>query len=302
MTRLRFIGRRVAGFTVSVLTVFTLAFVYVLLMPYNEGALYGESVPASASDTLLIQYLDWLWWFLTIWDDPVMVLIVESAKYTAVYLVPAILLAMLAGTAIRVYTVAADDGRLDRLTDAVTIFLVSIPVFLIAYMLRHWFLPTYFDLLDAFRIYDPTVGPFGVRNLYAAVWPITAMGVYLLAVQLRYAGAILREFADAEFVKTARAKGAGTWRVGRHIFRNTAVPLLSLFFTDLLGMVIVGVFVVEYITHVPGLGDLLIRAVLEQNVALLLALAVLSVIVGVVANFLQDIAYLVYDPRVKMEE
>lgn len=302
MSRHWFLARRVAGFAVSVWTVFTLAFVYILLMPYNQGALSGAAVPASASDPLFAQYLDWLWWFLTIWNDPVMALIVERAKYTAIYLVPAVLLAMLAGTAIRVYTVAVENGHIDRVTDSVTLVLVSIPVFLLAFLLRHYLLPTYFELLDAFRVYDPAAGPFDVRNLYAAVWPASAMAVYLLAVQLRYAGAILREFADAEFVKTARAKGATTWRVGRHIFRNTAVPLLSLFFTDLLGMVIVGVFVVEYVTHVPGLGELTLKAVLMRDVPLMLALAVLSVIAGVVANFLQDLAYLVYDPRVDMEE
>lgn len=104
------------------------------------------------------------------------------------------------------------------------------------------------------------------------------------------------------FVKTARAKGASVWRVGLHVFRNAAVPLLTLFFTDMFGMVVVGMFVIEFVTGVPGFADMAIHAVSDGNLPLLLAVVTLSVLVGVVANFAQDVAYAVFDPRVRYGE
>lgn len=140
------------------------------------------------------------------------------------------------------------------------------------------------------------------RNLVAALWPISAMGLCLVAVQLRYACDVLQEYAPADFVKTARGKGAGSWQAGPHVFRHTAVPLVTVFFTDMLGMVVLGVFVVEFIVGIPGLGELTIDAVLAQTLPLVLSLAVLTVLAGVLANFAQDVAYVLSDPRVEFDE
>lgn len=296
-----FLLRRAAGTVVSVWVVFTLAFAYVKVTPGLGSAVSGSGI-ASPDDSLLVEYVDWLVWFATIWDAPVTAPILESLPYTLAYLVPGLAFAVVAGTGVRVYTVASEGNRLERLTDGFTLLAVSIPTFLLAYCLRWWLLPHYFSLLNDVRIYDPLLGPLSLRNLQATVWPASVMGLYLFAVQLRYSGEELREYLSAEFVKTARAKGAGVWRVGRHIFRNAAIPLLTLFFTDMLGMMTVGVFVVEFVTHVPGVGELAMNAVLDQNLALVFSLALLSVLAGVFINFLQDVAYALFDPRVEFDE
>jgi peptide/nickel transport system permease protein len=228
--------------------------------------------------------------------------ILEHLSVTAAYLAPAIVFAVVVGVGIRVYTVGREGATLDSFVSAVTLVAVSIPVFLLALALRETLLIPFFDVVGTVRIYDRSVGAFAARNLLAALWPATAMGLFLVAVQLRYAGDILQQYASADFVRMARAKGAGSWRVGRHVFRHTAIPLVTVFFTDMLGMVILGVFVVEYIIGVPGLGELTIEAVLEQDLPLVISLAVLTVLAGVVANFAQDVAYMLFDPRVEFED
>jgi peptide/nickel transport system permease protein len=302
VTRLRFFGRRLGAVSVSVFTVFTLSFFYIVFAPYKDTPLSYDQVPASRTDPLLTQYLDMIGWFLTIWDDPVLSQILEGLQYTSAYLVPALVFAIVAGISIRIYTVSAEGDRLNVLTDGFTLFAISVPIFFLAYLLRRWFLPRYFSLLGTPRIYDPTLGPFTIRNLQATVWPVSAMALFLVAIQLHYAGEELREYISAEFVKTARAKGVSRFRVGRHVFRNTAIPLLTLFFTDMFGVMVIGVFVIEYITHVPGIGELTIQAVLRGDLPLMLGLTVLFVMAGVIANFLQDIAYQLFDPRVQLED
>ncbi|WP_435175773.1 ABC transporter permease subunit [Halorussus sp. AFM4] len=302
MSKRSFLLRRLAGTAVSVWVVFTLAFAYVRATSGLAGAVSVGGGPASPSDSLLAQYVDWLVWFATIWDAPVAAPILESLPYTLAYLVPGLAFAVVAGIGVRIYTVASEGNRLERLTDGFTLLAVSVPTFLLAYFLRWWLLPHYFSLLNDVRIYDPLLGPLSLRNLQATVWPASVMGLYLFAVQLHYSGEELREYLSAEFVKTARAKGAGVWRVGRHVFRNAAIPLLTLFFTDMLGMVVVGVFVVEFVTHVPGVGELAMDAVLDRNLKLVFSLALLSVLAGVFTNFLQDVAYALFDPRVDFGE
>jgi len=297
-----YLARRVAGLVTSVLAVFTLAFLYVEVTPLTGALVRSEGSPPPADASLAERYVDWLAWLLTVPGGSVVDPIVESLQYTLAYLLPALVVATVLGTGVRVYTVSLERSRTDHVVDALTVLAVSVPVFLLAFLLRDWFLVNYFTQFGFPQVYPAGVAPLSVRGLLAAVLPATVMTVYLLAIQLRYAGEELRQYASAEFVKTARAKGASTWRVGRHVFRNTAVPLVTLFFTDMFGMVVVGVFVVEYVTAAPGIGVLMTRAVLNDDVQLILAITLLTVLVGVVANFLQDLAYLLYDPRVEFGE
>lgn len=302
MSRLRFLLARLAGVAVAVWAVFTATFAYVVSRPNFRETVAGEEVPATPSDPLVEQYLDWMGWLVTLWDAPAMAHVLDRLSYTLVYFVPALLFAVAAGTAVRAYAVASDD-RLDEVVDGFTLLAVSVPSFLLAYVLKWWLLPYYFRLRDTIRVgYDPALGAVAPKNLEAAMWPFTVMALYLLAIQLRYAGERLDEYASAEFVKTARAKGAGVWRVGLHVFRNAAIPLLTLFFTDMFGMVVVGTFVIEYVTGVPGFADLTIDAVIGGDLPLLLTVVVVSVLVGVAANFAQDVAYAAFDPRVRYGE
>ena len=301
MTRLGFLLRRTLGLAVTVWAAFTLAFAYIALTPFTDGLLDSDQVSASPSDPLLAQYVDWLGWMLTIWDEPVVATTLDHLAYTAAYLVPSLALAVVGGVIIRVYTIGREGTTLDSYVTAASLLAVSIPVFLLALAMRETLLVPFFETFDVLRIYDRASGAFTERNLAAALWSTAVMTLFLLAVQLRYAGDILKQYASEDFVKVARAKGGGSWQVGRHVFRQTAIPMVSVFFTELLGTVVLAVFVVEYIFGVPGVGELTIEAVLAQNLPLVLTLAGLVVLTGVLANYLQDVAYMIYDPRVEFE-
>lgn len=266
---------------------------------------------AEQSGSLLSIYVDWLVKFTTFgWEvrlgeqaEPVTSILAESLGYTLVYLVPSMLFAVVVGTGIRLYTVSNEGSRLNRMTDVTAFLAVSVPSFLLAHAMKWWLLPYYFELANTMRAgYDTNLGIFAVRNLGAAVWPATAMTLYLFGIQLRYAGTELEEYVSAEFVKTARAKGASVWRVGLHIFRNAAIPLLTLFFTDMLGLTFLGIYVIEWVSRTPGIGSLTIDAVGSRVRPLLFLVVMLPVVLGVVVNFLQDAAYVLFDPRVDYDD
>jgi|GEM_PF-3527938 len=307
MGRRAFLLRRLAGFVVSVWAVFTALFCYFQVIPYTgSGTSVGGpesdvTVPVSQSDPLLTQYVDWVTWLLTL-PDAVLDPIVRAAGFTLAYLLPAMALAVVFGTVLRVYSVASDGTLLDRSLDATALVGLSIPAFLIAFLFGRFLLIDYLSLLGRLGVYDHTAGPFSTTNLTAALWPGLGMTAFLVAVQLHHAGEQLRTYAAEPFVKTARAKGLSDWRIGYHLFRNTAITLLSALLTEMYGMVLVGVFTVEFVARTPGLGELIIEAVLGSQLPLILGLSLLFVLVGVVATFLEDLAFAVTDPRVTFED
>jgi peptide/nickel transport system permease protein len=301
MGRRAFLLRRALGALVSVWAVVTLVFLYFEVAPYTGSASGSDAVPVAAENPLLDRYLGWFAWLATA-PDPVVGPLVEATGFTLAYLLPAAVLAVLVGTLLRVYSVARETNLLDRSLDAVALVGLSVPAFVVAFLLGRFLLVEYLSLLGRLSVYSPDRSPVSVRNLTAAVWPGLAMTVFLVAVQLHHAGEQLRAYASEPFVRTARAKGLSDWRTGWHLFRNTAVTLLSVLVTDMYGAVLVAVLAVEFATRTPGLGELLIQAVLGGELALLLGLTVLFASVGVVATFAEDVAFALTDPRVTFDE
>jgi peptide/nickel transport system permease protein len=116
---------------------------------------------------------------------------------------------------------------------------------------------------------------------------------------LRYARAEALEYVDQEFVKLLRSKGSGPVVIARHVVRNAAIPLVSLFFSELFAVLAVEVIVIERVFGIPGLGRTVLRAVNGRDLPLVVGVAITVALVGVAANLLQDVAYRVLDPRVE---
>lgn len=299
--RRSFLLRRTLGLIAAVWAVVTAVFVYFEETPYLEAGSAGETIPVASGAPLAERYLDWVAWLVTV-PDPVFGPLAEASGYTLVYLVPAMCLAVICGTVFRVYSVAREADLVDRSLDAAALVGLSVPAFVLAFLLGELFLARYLSFLGRLNVYDPNSGPFSPENLTAAVWPFLSMAGFLFAVQLHYAGEQLRAYASDPFVKTARAKGLSDWRTGWHLFRNTAVTLLSVLLTDLYGMVLVAVFAVEFATKTPGIGTLIATATIEADLAALLGLTVALALVGVLTTFAEDLAYALTDPRVEFDE
>lgn len=173
-------------------------------------------------------------------------------------------------------------------------------MFLFAYLI-HIYLPVFvFRLTDSIVElgYNSQTGPLTTRNLRAMLWPFLTMTAYLFAIQLRAAGADLSQYAGEPFVKTARAKGVGVWGVCRHVFPHSAARLLTVLSSEMLGIVLVGLYVVEWVTRTPGFGTLTIDAVGSRHPGLIFGVVLLPVMLVVTVNFLQDAYYELIDPRV----
>lgn len=88
------------------------------------------------------------------------------------------------------------------------------------------------------------------------------------------------ENIDAEFIELVRAKGTGSRRVARYLLRNATVPLLSLFFVDMLGIVVLNAFVIEYVFGIQGLGGLSLVAIQSRDILVILGTSLVIVLVA----------------------
>lgn len=132
------------------------------------------------------------------------------------------------------------------------------------------------------------------------VMPTAALSLIYLSFYLRLMRASVLEVADQDYVRTARAKGAGETRLmTHHIMRNALLPvvtLLGLQFSTLLG----GSVVVETIFTLPGLGQLAYQSVIQRDMNTLMGIIFLCSIIVVVVNFLTDLLYARLDSRIEL--
>jgi peptide/nickel transport system permease protein len=133
------------------------------------------------------------------------------------------------------------------------------------------------------------------------VMPTLALSLIYLAFYMRLMRTSVLEVMDLDFVRTARAKGAGDARLMfHHVMRNALLPvvtLLGLQFSTVLG----GSVVVETIFSLPGVGQLAYTSVVKRDLDMLMGIIVLSAIIVVIVNVLTDLVYAWLDPRIELK-
>jgi peptide/nickel transport system permease protein len=129
--------------------------------------------------------------------------------------------------------------------------------------------------------------------------PWFTFGLLNAALFMTMMRALLREELSEEYVRTARAKGAGSARIVRaHLLKNVTLPLLTLIAVNA-GTALAGVIFVESAFDLPGLGGILRQSTLRRDLPMIAGSVVFLTVTIVVLNLLVDLAYLALDPRIR---
>lgn len=132
--------------------------------------------------------------------------------------------------------------------------------------------------------------------------PATALVLGILPVLVRHVRANMAAVLEAPFVQAARAHGLRERRVlFRHALPAAANPLISLFGLSLAGLLSASLLV-EVVMSWPGLGPLLVEAILARDFHLVLALVLASTVLLLFGNLLADVLLLAADPRIRAEK
>lgn len=132
------------------------------------------------------------------------------------------------------------------------------------------------------------------------VMPVLALSLIYMAFYMRLMRTSVLEVMELDFVRTARAKGAGNTRLmWHHIMRNALLPvitLLGLQFSTVLG----GSVVIETIFNLPGLGQLAYNSVIKRDMNTLMGIVFLCSIIVIIVNIATDMIYAWLDPRIDL--
>ena len=137
------------------------------------------------------------------------------------------------------------------------------------------------------------------NNLQTMIWPAVALGYFAVAVLSRMVRSTMLEVLREDYIRTARSKGlVERVVVLRHAFKNSMLPVITLMGLQL-AAIISGTVVLERIFSIPGMGNLILRAVTENDYYALQATVLAYAFVFLVLNLIVDLSYGWLDPRVR---
>ncbi|MDO4543640.1 MAG: ABC transporter permease [Clostridia bacterium] len=190
---------------------------------------------------------------------------------------------------------------------AVTVFAlacISLPTFYLATLLRYVFAVK----LGIF----PFVGIYGNTFLYMntfekivdvayhLVLPVITLAMLSVGGLMRYTRTNMLEVLNADYIRTARAKGLPEKKViNKHAFRNTLIPLIS-YMSYLLPGMFGGAMITETIFGIPGIGKIAYDAMIVGDIPFSMFYSVFMMVLTQVSLIIADILYAVADPRVRV--
>jgi ABC-type dipeptide/oligopeptide/nickel transport system permease component len=221
---------------------------------------------------------------------PVATLVVERLPATLQLTVLAQLVAVVIAFPIGVISAIRRNTILDRAAMGGAVLAQSVPIFWLGMMLI---------LLFSVTLRWTPVG--GRGSLASIVLPVVTLSMIYVAQNARLIRSSLLEVMSLDFVRTARSKGVAERSVIlRHALRNALIPVVTILGLQF-GHLISGAIVTEIVFAWPGIGRLMVQAVLGRDVPLVLGATMLIATFVVLVNLVIDLLYGVIDPRAQTE-
>lgn len=262
----------------------------------------------------LSQYLLWLggfvrgeWGVSIITNRPVFPEMMEALKNTAILGLAGVGLSLVIGVGIGIYSAIRQYSVFDYVTTGGAFLGLSLPTFWFALMvqlilgvyLTRW-LGLEKPLFYTTGMSTPGVDGFDlVDRLQHLALPVLVLAVQIVAVYSRYMRASMLEVLQADYLRTARAKGVRERRVlTRHGMRNALIPLTTLVALDI-GALAGGLIITETIFSWPGMGRMFIDAISTGDYTVVLPWVMVTVTFVIVFNLVADILYAALDSRIR---
>jgi ABC-type dipeptide/oligopeptide/nickel transport system permease component len=202
----------------------------------------------------------------------------------------AMLLATVVGVTLGVLSARDPGGLADRFALGLAYVGVSFPVFWVGLL-----------LILLFAVTLRWLPPSGYGSLRFLILPALTLGMRSIAFLARMTRSAMLEAMNADFVRTARAKGLGEWRVTlKHALRNALIPVITVLGLDF-GSYLTGSILTETIFSWPGIGRYVVNAISRRDLPAIQGTVLFLSTVFVLVNLITDLAYAKADPRVSYE-
>ncbi|QCO58149.1 ABC transporter permease (plasmid) [Pseudorhodobacter turbinis] len=292
----------------ALLVAFTVSFISFSLLFLSgdpAAALAGETASGEDIEALrhlygfdrpmLVQYGDWLWQALQgnfgesyYFKLPVSTLIGDRLSVTMILGVCGITFALLTAVPLGVVAAIRPNSIIDRLALFLSVAGQAMPSF--------WF---GLILIVVFGIQLGWLPPSGASTWRHFIMPTIVLGYYAMPAIMRLTRAGMLEVLNSDYIRTARAKGAGEGRVlFKHALRNAIIPVVSLAAVQM-GFMLGGSIVVESVFALHGAGYLAWESIARNDLPTVQALILIFSMFYIIFTFLADVLNAWLDPRMR---
>jgi peptide/nickel transport system permease protein len=258
------------------------------------------------NDPIMVRYLRWLtsmmqgdWGFSFASRINVDKLILQRVPTTLFVVGTSQILALLIALPVGIYAATRPYSVFDQIANTLAFVGFSLPTFFTGLL----FILVFSVALDWFPfVYRSDIAATGWRWYWEmfrqAIMPIMVLGLFQAASYTRYVRSAVLDVIRLDYVTTARAKGLSERKVTlRHITRNALIPVVTLVALQM-PAVFGGAIVTEQIFRIPGIGSLLIDAILANDTPVIMAVTFVFACLVVIFNLIADLLYGWLDPRI----
>jgi len=259
-------------------------------------------------DPIAIRYVRWFtammrgnWGFSFVSRVDVLTLILQRLPTTLFVLGSAQLLGLLVALPIGIYSAMRPYSVFDQIATTLAFVGFSLPTFFTGLLLILLF-SIYLDWLPF--IYRADIAGTGLAWLWAnvkqAIMPVAVLGLAQGASMTRFVRSAVLEVVQLDYINTARAKGLPEKvTIMKHVVRNALIPVVTLVALQIPG-IFTGAVITEQIFRVPGIGSLLITAILANDTPVIMAITFVFSCLVVLFNLFADLLYGWLDPRISL--
>jgi peptide/nickel transport system permease protein len=316
---MNYLTRRLLTFPLVMFGVSVLVFVAIRLVPGDAitamlgteaGLLTPEQKAALASyfgldQSWFTQYGRWIAGVFSgdlglsvTYGKPVLYVILDRFPLTLQLALMAMVIALGTGLPLGVFAATRNGKAADLGVRVLAMIGQSTPSFVVGLLLIY-FLSVGFGVLPAMGQFVP-LWQDPLTNLGQMILPAITLGFAFTASVTRISRSAMLDVLSDDYVRTARAKGAPARRViWRHALPNALIPVVTLSGVEF-GYLLGGAVLVEQIYALPGLGRLVLEAILQRDYALVQGTVLFIAFNFLLVNLLVDLAYVALDPRIRL--
>lgn len=276
----------------------------------SKETLKAEQQRLGLDKPLPVQYLLWAKSFIkgdlgvTTTGEKVSVKLAERIPNTLLLTIVVIFLSWSVGIPLGVFAAVKQKTPFDRILTVLTSIGMAIPSFFFAILLLIFAVKTGWFPVGGLTSYNYNDMDFIHKFLDIAhhlFLPVIVLFTISLAGLQRQMRANLLDVLDSDYVKFARAKGLSETKViFKHALRNAVNPMITLLGFEFSGL-LSGAALTEFVFQYPGLGRLILEAVLKSDINLVMASLMIGAVMLVAGNLIADILLILTDPRIREE-
>lgn len=276
----------------------------------SKETLQKETERLGLDKPIIVQYGKWAKSFvkgdlgITSNGEQVSTKLKERIPNTLLLAVVVIFMTWIVGVPLGVLAALRWKSKTDRILTVLTSIGMAIPSFFFAVLLLLFAVKTgWFPVggLTSSNFSEMSFGGKFLDLVHHLVLPVTVLFTISLAGLQRQMRANLLDVLDSDYVKFAKAKGLSEFKVVyKHALRNAINPMITLLGFEFAGL-LSGAALTEYVFQYPGLGRLILEAVLRSDINLVMASLMMGAIMLILGNLIADILLIITDPRIRVK-